>query len=95
MVNIDQIGIHLVPTVGERTWESKGSKHIQVLGMEDKRQVTLVLFFIANGNLFLGQIVFTSTTHRCLPPSNEGKVKYINSGGDFTFNENHWSCWRQ
>ncbi len=30
IVNNDQIGIHLVPTVGECTWESRGSKHIHV-----------------------------------------------------------------
>jgi hypothetical protein len=28
MVNNDQIRIHLVPIVGERTWENKGIKHI-------------------------------------------------------------------
>jgi hypothetical protein len=66
VVNIDQIGIHLVPTIGERTWESKGSKHIQVLGVEDKRQVTIVVSSTANGNLPPGQVAFTSTTHRCL-----------------------------
>jgi hypothetical protein len=28
VVNIDQIGIHLVPTGGDQTWERKGAKHI-------------------------------------------------------------------
>jgi hypothetical protein len=32
----------------------KGLKHIQVLGVEDKRQITLVVSFVANGNLILG-----------------------------------------
>ncbi len=91
VVNTNQTRIHFVPIIGERTWENKGSKHIQVLGVEDKRQVTLVLSFVANGNLFPRQVVFTSTTHRCLPPSNEGKIKCINIGWDFTLSENHWS----
>jgi hypothetical protein len=42
------------------------SKHIQVLGVEDKRQVTIVVSSTANGNLPPGQVAFTSTTHRCL-----------------------------
>ncbi len=91
VVNTDKTGIRPVPTIGERAWESKVSKDIQILGVEEKRQVTLVVYSTTNGNLLLGQVVFTSTTHRCLPPSNEGKQKCINSGWDFTFNENHWS----
>jgi hypothetical protein len=59
--------------------------------VEDKRQVTFVVSFATNGNPLLGQVVFTSTTHKCLPPSNEGKQKCINLGWDFTFSENHWS----
>ncbi len=91
MVNNIQTIIHLVSTIGERTWENKGSKHIQVLGVEDKKQVILVVSSVTNGNLFHGQVVFTGTTHRCLPPSNEGKLKCINSSWGLTFNENHWS----
>jgi hypothetical protein len=29
--------LYLVQIVGEWTWESKGAKHIKVLGIEDKR----------------------------------------------------------
>jgi hypothetical protein len=89
VVNTSQNGIHLVLTVGERTWENKGSKHTQVLGVEDKRQITLVVSSTTNGNLLPGQILFIGTTHRCLPPSR--KLKCINSGPDLKFNENHWS----
>jgi hypothetical protein len=59
--------------------------------MEDKKQVTLVVSFVTNGNLLLGEIVFIGTTHRCLLPSNDGKLKCINLGWNFTFDENHWS----
>jgi hypothetical protein len=37
VIDSDQIGIHLVPTSWKRTWKNKGSKHIQVLGIKDKR----------------------------------------------------------
>jgi hypothetical protein len=50
--------------------------------VEDKKQVTLVVSSTANGNILPGQVVFTSTTHRCLPPLNEGKLKCINSSWD-------------
>jgi hypothetical protein len=50
-----------------------------------------VVSFTVNGNLLLGQVVFIGTTHRCLPPSIEGKQKCINSSWHFTFSENHWS----
>jgi hypothetical protein len=59
--------------------------------VEDKRQVTLVVSSATNGNLLPRQVVFIGTTHRCLPPSNEGKLKCINLGWDFTLSENHWS----
>jgi hypothetical protein len=54
MVNTNQTKIHLVPTFGERTWENKGSKHIQVLGVENMKQVILVVFSTTNGNLLHG-----------------------------------------
>jgi hypothetical protein len=37
VVNTDQTGIHLVPTGGAHTWALKGSKHVLVHGIEDKR----------------------------------------------------------
>ncbi len=43
VVNSDKIDIHLVPTSRKCTWESRGSKHIHVLGIKDKRQVTMVV----------------------------------------------------
>jgi hypothetical protein len=36
VVNNDQIGVCFVPTIRKKTWENKGSKHIQVLEVEDK-----------------------------------------------------------
>ncbi len=54
VVNSEQFGIHLVLTIGKRRWESKG---IQVLGLEGKKQVTMVVSFIANEYLLPRQIV--------------------------------------
>jgi hypothetical protein len=43
IIKHESIGIHLVLTSGEKTWEKKGSKYIHVLGVEDKRQITIVV----------------------------------------------------
>jgi hypothetical protein len=51
VVNTNQTGIHLVPTSREKTWENKRSKHIQVLGVEDKKEVILVVSSTTNGNM--------------------------------------------
>jgi len=37
VINTYQTGVHLVPTRGDTTWETKGAKHIQVLGIKDKK----------------------------------------------------------
>ncbi len=36
VVKIDQIGIHIVPKGGVRTWETKGSQIVKVHGIQDK-----------------------------------------------------------
>jgi hypothetical protein len=43
VINTVETGLHVVPSGGEKTWERKGSKHVKVLGQEDKRQVTVVV----------------------------------------------------
>jgi hypothetical protein len=53
----DQTRIHLVPTVGECTWESRGSKHIHIFGIENKWQVIMVV------SSFLAKIYLPITNH--------------------------------
>ncbi len=43
VVNNDQNGIPLIPNGDERTWEPKGTKNMQVLALEDKKQITMVV----------------------------------------------------
>ncbi len=57
VVNIDQTKVHLVPTRGDQTWERKEAKHIQVLGIENKRQITIVVSSSANGSMLSLQVV--------------------------------------
>jgi hypothetical protein len=91
-VNNDQNGIHLVLNGVKRTWEPKGTKDMQVLGLEDKRQITMVVSSNVAKDLLPPQIVFSSnTTFKSFPPNNQGKTNYIKDGWDLTFSENHWS----
>ena len=53
VVNTDKTGIHLVPTGGTRTWEVRGSKHVAVTGIEDKRQVTVAVSSSLSGTSYL------------------------------------------
>lgn len=43
VVNFDQTGIHIVPLAGARTYAEKGSRHVALLGQDDKRQITGML----------------------------------------------------
>ncbi len=62
---------------------------MQVSGLEYKKQMTMVVSSNVANDLLPLQIVFTSSTHRTLPPNSKGKIDYINDGWDFTFSENH------
>jgi hypothetical protein len=51
----------------------------------------MVVSSAINGHLFFRKVIFTNIMHKCLPPSNEGKIKCISSNWHLTFSENHWS----
>ena len=91
VINTDQTGIHLVPAGGARIWAEKGSKHVQILGMEDKRQITVSVFSSVARNLLHFQLVFRGTTNRSLPPRNEGRQMCEDVGWHLTYSSNHWS----
>jgi hypothetical protein len=79
---IKLIRVHLIPNGGEKTWEPKGTKHVQMLGLEDKRQVIMLVSSNVVGNLFPPWTMFTCSTPRTLPPNSNG------NGWDLIFNEN-------
>jgi hypothetical protein len=91
MVNSDQTGIHIVPSCGARTWAEKGSKHVLVHRMEDKRQITCTVSSTVAGELLPFQLIFTRSTDRCLPPRNEGRQRVENEGRHLTYSSYHWN----
>jgi hypothetical protein len=91
VINNNQIKVHLEHNDGERTWETKKTKHVQVLHWEDTRQITMTVSSNVTWDLPPPQIVFIGITSRTFPPNNQRKRKCIKDGWDFIFSENHWS----
>jgi hypothetical protein len=91
VINTNQTKNHFVSTNGERTWEKKGSKNIFVFGVEDKKQITIVVSFAVNGRFLPLQIIFIGSTTRCLPQNSPGKASCLGARFHLTYFANHWS----
>jgi hypothetical protein len=91
VINIDQIGVHLIPTRGERTWEMKGKKNIHILGIDDKKQIIVAISSLINGNLLPLPIIFKGSTIKCLLPKTIGKVSYLITSFHLMYSINQWS----
>jgi hypothetical protein len=91
VMNNYQTKVHLEHNDGERTWEPKGTNHVQILCLGDTRQITMTISSNATWDLPPPQIVFISITSRTFPSNNQRKRKCIKDGWDFTFSEDHWS----
>lgn len=85
VINWDQTGIHYVP-VSSWTMEKLGSKRIEIVGSDDKRQLTAVFGASLAGDFLPPQLVYKGKTSRCLPVG----VKFP-PDWDLTYNINHWS----
>ena len=64
IVNWDQTGIHYVP-VSSWTMEACGSKRVEIVSQDDKRQITVVFAASLTGELLPLQLVYKGTTLRC------------------------------
>ena len=84
IINWDQTGINYVP-VSSWTMEQVGSNRIEIIGKDDKRQLTAVFGCSMAGDFLPPQLVYQGKTNRCLP-----QYKFP-AGWDITFTENHWS----
>ena len=66
VLNWDQTGLNYVP-VSQWTMEKEGSKRVEVVGINDKRQITAVFAGSITGNFLPIQLVYQGKTSRCLP----------------------------
>ena len=84
IVNFDQTGTKMVP-VSEWTLEIQGTKQIDVVGLDDKREVTVLLAVSLSGNLLPPQVIYAGKTRRCHPNAN------VPDGWNVTRFGSHWS----
>ena len=64
--NWDQTGINIVPG-SSWTMKVKGSKRVEIAGMNDKRQITAVFCGSLAGEFLPPQLIYQGKTSACLP----------------------------
>jgi len=81
--NWDHTGTTIVPG-SQWTMEAKGSKRVELAGLNDKRQITAVFCASLAGKFLPAQLIYQGKTMACLPwfvfPDN----------WDVTYTPNHW-----
>ena len=82
VINWDQTGIHYVP-VSSWTMEKEGSKRIEIVVSDYKRQLTAIFAGTLAGDFLPTQMVYKGKATRCLPVG----VKFP-SGWDITYSDN-------
>uniref|UniRef100_A0A1X7UUQ0 DDE-1 domain-containing protein n=1 Tax=Amphimedon queenslandica TaxID=400682 RepID=A0A1X7UUQ0_AMPQE len=83
IINWDQTGINYVP-MSQWTMAEKGSKRVQIVGLNDKRQITALFGGSLPGDFLPIQLVYQGKTGKCLP-----KVDFPTSW-HVTSTPNHW-----
>lgn len=84
ILNWDQTGIKIVPS---STWtmDQRGSRRVEMTGLDDKRQITAVFCGTLTGDFLPVQLIYKGKTSRCHP-----KFKFP-SGWHVTHSPKHWS----
>ena len=83
VINWDQIAIKYIP-LSDWTMAAKGSKRVEVFGIDDKRQITATFAASLSGCFLLVQLVYERKTTRCHPAID------IPEGWHITHTPNHW-----
>lgn len=87
VVNMDQTGAHLAP-VDNKTYSTRGSKEVMLIGADDKRQITACIASSLDGNLLPLQLIFQGKTDACHPSVTNAATA---ARAHITHSENHWS----
>ena len=66
VINWDHTGIKYIP-VSSWTMEREGTKRVEILGIDDKRQITAVFAATKAGNFLPIQVIYKGKTKRSLP----------------------------
>ena len=84
ILNWDQTGIKLVPS-SSWTMEKCGEKRVEMVGINDKRQITAIFCGTALGDFLPIQLIYKGTSTRCYPRFQFPRDWHI------THSPNHWS----
>eukprot|EP00117_Sycon_ciliatum_P041057 scpid90355/ scgid30092/ Pogo transposable element with KRAB domain len=84
VVNCDQTGAKMVP-VNKWTMAEQGSRQVDIVGLDDKREMTALLGVSAAGQVLPPQLIYAGKTTRCHPSGN------VPPGWNVTHSDNHWS----
>ena len=63
IINLDQTGVKLVPT-GDWTMAAEGSRRVKVIGLSDKRQITVTFAACLDGTFLPMQILYQGKMER-------------------------------
>lgn len=66
--------------------DQRGAQQVSITGLDDKRQMTLLLAITKSGSLLSPQLIYPGKSDRCLP-----KGLVFPSSWDITYTESHWS----
>ena len=66
VINWDQTAMKIVPS-SSWTMEKRGIKRVEIVAIDDKRQITAVLGCSLSGRFLPLQLMYQGTTTRCLP----------------------------
>ena len=85
VVNLDHTALKIIPS-SQWTIEKRGTKRVEIAGIEDKRQITAVFACTMSGKFLPMQLIYKGTTRKCLPKHVE-----FPSDWDVTNTSNHWA----
>lgn len=66
IINWDHTATKIVPS-SQWTKEKKGTKRVEIVDMDDKRQITAIFGCTLSGKFLLVQLIYQGTTSKCLP----------------------------
>ena len=84
MVNWDQSGINIVPS-SNWTMEQEGASRVEIVGLNDKRQITMTFAASLSGDFLPPQILYKGKTECCHPSFS------FPDGYDIWHSPNHWA----
>jgi hypothetical protein len=91
VINADQTAVVLIPGANQRTYNEKGVKQVSLLGLEEKRALTVLLATSADGKVLPAQEVWFGKTVASLPTPT-ARAESESEGFLFSTNpKNHWS----